>query len=61
LERAIHECADKARDQMKVGFENDAKLMAKFENTYVSCINSTVNEYINKLKPIKDRIIEQIK
>jgi Eukaryotic protein of unknown function (DUF842) len=61
LERAIHECADKARDSMKVGFENDAKLVAKFENIYAGCINATVNEYIQKLKPIKERIIEQTK
>ena len=46
---------------MKVGFENDIKLVTKFENMYAGCINATVNEYIQKLKPIKERIIEQIK
>ena len=61
LERAIHECADKARDSMKPGFENDMKLVTKFENIYAGCINATVNEYIQKLKPIKERIMEQIK
>jgi Eukaryotic protein of unknown function (DUF842) len=61
LERAIHECAESTRDKMKIGFESDAKLMAKFEDNYVSCIHHTVNEYIGKLKPIKERIIAQLK
>jgi hypothetical protein len=61
LERAIHECADKARDSMKPGFENDMKLVTKFENIYAGCINATVNEYIQKIKPVKERIMEQIK
>jgi hypothetical protein len=35
--------------------------MSKFEDTYVSCINYTVNEYVGKLKPIKERIMAQLK
>lgn len=46
---------------MKAGFENDMKLVNKFETMYAGCINATVNEYIQKLKPIKERIIEQTK
>lgn len=46
---------------MKIGFEQDMKLVTKFENIYANCIHTTVNEYITKLKPIKERIVEQLK
>jgi Eukaryotic protein of unknown function (DUF842) len=61
LSRAMQECQDKARDQMKPGYENDAKLMANVENTLISCIEITVNEYIGKLKPMKERIAAQVR
>jgi hypothetical protein len=57
----MHECEDKARDQMRPGFEQDAKLMAKVEDTLIGCIDGTVHEYIGKLKPLKERIISQLK
>ena len=57
----MQECQDKARDQMKPGFENDAKLMAKVEDTLLSCLGRTVDEYIAKLKPMKERIAAQLK
>lgn len=57
----MHECQDKARDQMQPGYENDAKKMSKVEDVLLSCIGKTVDEYIGKLKPMKDRIKSQIK
>lgn len=61
LNRAMQECQDKARDQMKPGFENDAKLIAKVEDTLLLCLGRTVDEYIAKLTPMKERIASQLK
>ena len=57
----MHECEDKARDMMKPGYENDAKQMAKVEDVLLGCISATVDEYIGKLKPLKERIVAQLK
>jgi len=57
----MHECEDKARDNMKPGWENDAKQMDKVEGVLLTCISKTVDEYIGKLKPMKDRIASQLK
>lgn len=56
----MQECQDKARDMMKPGYENDAKKMAKVEDTLLSCMNKTVDEYIGMLKPMKERIVAQL-
>lgn len=61
MSRAMHECEDKARDLMKPGYENDAKQMAKVEDVMLGCISTTVDEYIGKLKPLKERIVAQLK
>jgi len=61
LGRAMAECQDKARDMMKPGYENDAKQMAKVEDVLLGCISKTVDEYIGKLKPLKERIAAQLK
>lgn len=57
----MQECEDKARDMMKPGYENDAKQMAKVEDVMLRCISTTVDEYIGKLKPLKERIVAQLK
>lgn len=57
----MHECEDTARDQMRPGFENDAKQMAKVEEALISCVGRTVEEYIGKLKPLKERVRAQLK
>ena len=57
----MQECEDKARDMMKPGYENDAKQMAKVEDVMLHCISTTVDEYIGKLKPLKERIVAQLK
>jgi len=61
LGRAMAECQDKARDMMKPGYENDAKQMAKVEDVLLGCISKTVDEYIGKLKPLKERVAAQLK
>jgi Eukaryotic protein of unknown function (DUF842) len=57
----MQECHDKARDQMKPGAENDAKIMDRVEGTLLQCMQGTVDEYIAKLKPMKERIAAQLK
>ena len=57
----MNECQDKARDLMKPGYENDARKMAKVEDTLLTCMSKTVDEYIGMLKPMKDRVAAQLK
>lgn len=57
LNRAMQECSDRARDEMKPGYENDAKAMAKVEDKLLRCMQKTVDEYIGMLKPLKSRIL----
>lgn len=57
----MQECQDKARDYMKPGFENDAKMTQKVEDVLLSCMESTTKEYIGMLKPLKNRIASQLK
>ncbi|ACI65120.1 predicted protein [Phaeodactylum tricornutum CCAP 1055/1] len=61
LNRSMQECQDKARDMMQPGYENDAKKMAKVEDALISCMAKTVDEHIRMLKPMKDRILTQLK
>lgn len=57
----MQECQDKARDQMVPGYENDAKKIAKVEDTLLTCMSKTVDQHIALLKPMKERIIAQLK
>jgi Eukaryotic protein of unknown function (DUF842) len=61
LNRAMQECQDKARDMMQPGYENDARKMAAVESTLLSCMSTTVDEYIKLLKPLRERIVGQVK
>lgn len=61
LNRAMNECQDKARDLMQPGIENDARKMAKVEETLISCMSSTVDQHIKLLKPMRDRIKQGLK
>jgi Eukaryotic protein of unknown function (DUF842) len=55
------DCQDKARDLMSPGAENDARKMQKVEDALIKCIGKTVDEHIALLKPMKERIIAQLK
>jgi len=57
----MQECQDKARDMMQPGYENDAKKMAKVEDQLIACMSKTVDEYIQLLKPMKERIVATLK
>lgn len=57
----MQDCQDNARDMMRPGYENDAKAMAKVEDSLLSCMEKTVTEYIGKLKPLKQRVADQMK
>jgi hypothetical protein len=61
LNRSMEECQDQAKDLMQPGYENDAKKMAVVEDKLISCIGQTVDNHIALLKPMKARIIAQLK
>ena len=61
LNQAMTECQYQAQDMMKPGYENDAKAMTKVEDSLLSCMEKTVNEYIGKLKPLEQRVADQMK
>lgn len=46
---------------MQPGYENDAKKMAKVEDKLIACISKTVDSHIALLKPMKVRVISQLK
>lgn len=52
----MQECQDQARDQMKPGFENDAKKMAKVEEALINCMASTVDKHIKLLPSMSENI-----
>jgi hypothetical protein len=55
------ECQDKARDLMVPGYEKDAKRMQMVEDALLSCMARTVDQHIQLLKPMKDRIASSLK
>lgn len=55
------ECQYQAQDLMKPGYENDAKLTARIEDKLIGCMSNTVDKYIEMLKPLKQRVVEQLK
>ena len=55
------ECQEKARDMMTPGIENDARKMSKVEDTLINCMSKQVDEHIQLLKPMKERIITGLK
>lgn len=57
----MQECQDVARDMMKPGYENDARKMQQVEDSMLACIEGTVNTHIGLLKPMKERILAQLK
>jgi len=61
LNRSMMECQDKAKDMMYPGIENDAKKMAKVEDTMLACMSKTVDTHIGLLKPMRQRIESQLK
>lgn len=61
INRAMAECQDKARDLMVPGYEKDAKRMQMVEDALLSCMARTVDQHIQLLKPMKDRIASSLK
>jgi hypothetical protein len=46
---------------MKPGFENDAKMTQRVEDKLIACMAGTVDKHIKLLKPLKDRVVQQLK
>lgn len=61
LNRAMNLCQDKARDMIKPGYENDPSQVQKAEKVMLQCMSKTVDEHIGLLKPMKQRVVSQIK
>jgi len=61
LNRNMQECQEKARDLIKPGMESDPNQISKVEQALISCMSKQVNEHINLLGPMKDRITAALK
>mmetsp|Transcript_24222 Transcript_24222/g.35890 ORF Transcript_24222/g.35890 Transcript_24222/m.35890 type:complete len:154 (+) Transcript_24222:163-624(+) len=61
LNRAMMDCQDEARDMIKPGMESDPNKIAKVEAHALKCMSKTVDAQIKKLRPLKDRIVGQLK
>lgn len=57
----MSECQYQAQDLMQPGYENDAKMTARVEEKLIGCMSQTVDKYIALLKPLKNRVVEQLK
>lgn len=57
----MQDCHDKARDVMTPGYEQDMKKLQKVEDTLLQCMSKTVDEHILLLKPMKQRMAQQLK
>ena len=55
------DCQDKARDMIKPGQEENPRQIQKVEDALIKCMGKTVDEHIALLKPMKARIIAQLK
>ncbi|GKY94407.1 hypothetical protein MPSEU_000406700 [Mayamaea pseudoterrestris] len=61
VHRAMADCQDEARDLMVPGWEQDAKLTSKVETALLSCMTKAVDSHSKLLKPMKDRVSQQLK
>jgi hypothetical protein len=61
LNRAMMDCQDQARDMVKPGMEDDAAGLSKVEDHVLKCMSKTVDNHIKLLRPMKDRIVGEVK
>lgn len=61
LNRAMMDCQDQARDMVKPGMENDPAALTKVEGHVLKCMSKTVDGHIKLLRPMKDRLVSEIK
>jgi len=55
------DCQDQAKDLISPGMENNPKQMQKVEDSLLKCMSKAVDQHIALLKPMKDRIVNQLK
>ena len=55
------DCHDQARDMIKPGMQDDPSMVAKIESHAISCMTKTVDSHIKLLRPMKDRIVSEMK
>mmetsp|Transcript_29532 Transcript_29532/g.48732 ORF Transcript_29532/g.48732 Transcript_29532/m.48732 type:complete len:153 (-) Transcript_29532:28-486(-) len=61
LNRSMMDCQDQARDTLKPGMENDPAAMTKIEEHMLKCMSKTVDSHIKLLKPMKARLVGELK
>mmetsp|Transcript_33615 Transcript_33615/g.79283 ORF Transcript_33615/g.79283 Transcript_33615/m.79283 type:complete len:153 (+) Transcript_33615:231-689(+) len=61
LNRNMQECQEKARDMISPGMEQDARAVSRVENALIKCMEQQVNDHIQLLQPMKDRITSVLK
>jgi len=61
LNRSMQTCQDQARDQLVPGQETNAKAMAQMEKTLLTCMAKTVDEHIQLLPSMKQRVMGMVK
>lgn len=55
------DCQDQAKDLITPGMDSDSKQMQKVEESLLRCMSNAVDQHIALLKPMKKRIVEQLK
>lgn len=55
------DCQDEAKDLISPGMEQDPSKMQKVEDSLLKCMSKAVDQHIALLKPLKKRIIQQLK
>lgn len=55
------DCQDQAKDLMSPGMENNPRQMQKVEDSLLKCMGKAVDQHIELLKPMKKRIVDQLK
>jgi Eukaryotic protein of unknown function (DUF842) len=61
LNRNMTECQERARDKITPGMDNDPSKIAALEQDLLKCMSQQVDEHIKLLKPMKDRIVANLK
>jgi hypothetical protein len=61
LNRSMQDCQDQIRDHIQPGDETNATKIMQAETMLVKCMSQTVDHHIQLLKPMRERIIMQLK
>lgn len=54
-------CQDEARDVVTGDINTDARQMRKFEQSFLGCVQKTVDHHIKTLQPMQKRVESNLK